>query len=131
MVDKGGKQVRFKKWWMQSKKSIRYFIRTKDVEHLKDVLRLAKFYSKKQPAIKSSGLTKKYILIIPQKGFEIMGKKMIEILISDYELHKQELERELINWKTSDGIQEKVVLKEKLIYMDTIIQNLKDVWEVM
>ena len=56
---------------------------------------------------------------------------MIEILISDYELHKQELERELINWKTSDGIQEKVVLKEKLIYMDTIIQNLKDVWEVM
>ena len=60
-----------------------------------------------------------------------MGKKMIEILISDCELHKQELERELINWKTSDGIQEKVVLKEKLIYMDTIIQNLKDVWEVM
>ena len=60
-----------------------------------------------------------------------MGKKMIEILISDYELHKQELERELINWKTSDGIHEKVVLKEKLIYMDTIIQNLKDVWEVM
>ena len=60
-----------------------------------------------------------------------MEKEMIETLISDWELHKQELERELIDWQISDGIQKKVVLKEKLNYMDAFIQNLKDVWEVM
>ena len=60
-----------------------------------------------------------------------MEKKMIETLISDWELRKQELERELSNWQISDGIQKKVVLKEKLNYMDAFIQNLKDVWEVM
>ena len=38
-----------------------------------------------------------------------MEKKMIETLISDWEVHKQELERELIDWQISDGIQKKVV----------------------
>ena len=70
-------------------------------------------------------------LLEPQKGSGIMEKEMIETLISDSELHKQELERELIDWQISDGIQKKVVLKEKLNYMDAFIQSLKDVWEVM
>lgn len=60
-----------------------------------------------------------------------MEKEMIETLISDWELHKQELERELIDWQISDGIQKNVVLKEKLNYIEVFIQNLKDVWEVM
>ena len=60
-----------------------------------------------------------------------MEKKMIETLISDWELHKQSLEKELSYWQFSDGIQKKVVLKQKLIYIEVFIQNLKDVWEVM
>lgn len=38
---------RLKRWRVQSKKSLRHFIRTKDVDHLKDVARLTKYYIQK------------------------------------------------------------------------------------
>ena len=60
-----------------------------------------------------------------------MEKEMIATLISDWEVRKQRLEKELSYWQFSDGIQKKVLLKQKLIYIEVFIQNLKDVWEVM
>ena len=39
--------MKLKKWWMQSKKSFRYFVRTKDIDHIKDIWRLTKFYAQK------------------------------------------------------------------------------------
>ena len=59
-----------------------------------------------------------------------MEKKMIETLISDWELRKQRLEKELSYWQFSDGTRKKAILKLELLYIDVFIQNLKDVWEV-
>ena len=60
-----------------------------------------------------------------------MEKEMIETLISDWELQKQRLEKKISYWQFSDGVQKNVLLKQKLIYIEVFIQNLKDVWEVM
>ena len=60
-----------------------------------------------------------------------MEKEMIETLISDWELHKQRLEKELSYWQFSDSIKKKLLLTQKLIYIEFFIQDLKDVWEVL
>jgi len=39
--------MKFKRWWTQSRKSLKYFLKTKDIEHLKDIARLTKFYAQK------------------------------------------------------------------------------------
>ena len=60
-----------------------------------------------------------------------MEKEMIETLISDWELRKQRLEKELSYWQFSDGIRKKAILELELLYIEVFIQDLKDVWEVM
>ena len=56
-----------------------------------------------------------------------MRYKKVEHLIIDWELRKQNLEKQLSFWQFSDGINRKVILTQRILDIDKFILDLKGI----